>query len=436
MRFTKLFAAVLCSLAALAASGQSLRDEIAANPGKSGGVYYVYTYDDPVLTPAPKGYKPFYISHYGRHGSRWLLHDSEYEEVMDVFRAADAANAFTERGREVYGRVKRVYDDGIDRGGDLSPLGAEQHREIAGRMYRNFPEVFRSGAVVDAQATLVVRCVLSMAAFCERLKELNPRLEVSRTAGRRTTRYLNFYSKPTNPTLSREYLDFIEKGGWLEEYERIENEFVRPDRLMSELFADREFVRTIDAQKLMKGLFYFAADMQNVGLGISFYDLFTTDELYGLNVYDNYKYYVIRGPSPLNRRFPQYYAKALLEDFLTRADRAVEGGAVSADLRFGHDGNLMTFVSLLQFEGCDVVESDPEKIAEAWPVYRISPMAANIQLVFYRKKASDDVLVKFLYNEREVRIPVASDLAPYYRWNDVRDFYRKAMDNLPDPAGK
>lgn len=88
---------------------------------------------------------------------------------------------------------------------------------------------------------------------------------------------------------------------------------------MSELFADGEFVRTIDAQKLMKGLFYFAADMQNVGLGISFYDLFTTDELYGLNVYDNYKYYVIRGSSPLNRRFPQYYAKALLEDFLTRA---------------------------------------------------------------------------------------------------------------------
>ena len=113
MRFTKLFAAVLCSLAALAASGQNLRDEIAANPGKSGGVYYVYTYDNPVLTPAPKGYKPFYISHYGRHGSRWLLHDSEYDEVMAVFRAADAANAFTERGREVYGRVKRVYDDGI-----------------------------------------------------------------------------------------------------------------------------------------------------------------------------------------------------------------------------------------------------------------------------------------------------------------------------------
>ncbi len=62
MRFTKLFAAVLCSLAALAASGQNLRDEIAANPGKSGGVYYVYTNHNPLLTPAPQGFKTVYIS--------------------------------------------------------------------------------------------------------------------------------------------------------------------------------------------------------------------------------------------------------------------------------------------------------------------------------------------------------------------------------------
>lgn len=436
MRFTKLFAVVLCSLLAFAASGQGIRDEIAANPGKSGGVYYVYTYDNPVQTSAPKGYKPFYISHYGRHGSRWLLHDSEYEEVMDVFKAADADGAFTDRGREVYDRVMRVYDDGIDRAGDLTPLGAEQHREIAGRMYRNFPEIFRGGAVVDAQATTVVRCVLSMSAFCERLKELNPGLKVTRVAGRRTTRYLNFYSKSTNPTLSKKYLDFIDKGDWLKDYREIEKKFVQPDRLMSELFADSAFVRKIDARKLMRGLFYFASDMQNIDLGVSFYDLFTTDELYGLNVYDNYKFYTIRGPSPLNRRFPHYYARVLLEDFLTRADRAVAGGGVSADLRFGHDGNLMTFVSLLQFEGCNVVESDPEKIAQTWSVYRISPMAANIQLVFYRKKGSDDVLVKFLLNEREVRIPVAGDLAPYYRWNDVRDFYGKVIAGLTDPAGK
>ncbi|WP_295938297.1 histidine phosphatase family protein [uncultured Alistipes sp.] len=437
MRFTKLFSAVLFSLAALTASGQSIREEIAANPNKSGGVYYVYTYDNPVLTPAPKGYKPFYISHYGRHGSRWLLHDSEYTDVMEVFDAAAAANAFTAKGRDVYDRVKRVYQDGIDRGGDLSPLGAVQHRQIAERMYGNYPEVFKGDAVVAAQSTHVVRCVLSMAAFCEGLKEQNPRLQIAREAGRRTTRYLNFFSKPTNPTLSDEYVNFTHEGPWKDDQKRMADRCVPSERMMSELFDDPAFVKTVDAQKLTLGLFYFASNMQDVDyLGISFYDLFTPEELYGLNVYDNYKYYVVRGPSPLNKRFPEYYAKVLLEDFLMRADVAVAGGEVAADLRFGHDGNVMPFLSLMQFEGCNPKETDPAKIAEMWSVYKLSPMAANIQLVFYRKKGSDDVLVKFLHNEREVKIPVASDAAPYYRWSEVRAFYRQTLDGLADPAAK
>ena len=51
-----------------------------------------------------------------------------------------------------------------------------------------------------------------------------------------------------------------------------------------------------------------------------------------------------------------------------------------------------------------------------------SPLAGNLQLVFYRsRKASDPVLVKVLLNEKERRIngiePVSG---PYYRWEDVR----------------
>jgi hypothetical protein len=50
-------------------------------------------------------------------------------------------------------------------------------------------------------------------------------------------------------------------------------------------------------------------------------------------------------------------------------------------------------------------------------------MAANIQLVFYRKEGSDDVLVKFLFNENETSIPVATDCAPYYHWADVKRYW-------------
>ena len=51
-------------------------------PTKPAGVYYAYTYDNPARTPAPEGYEPFYISHYGRHGSRYHSKEEAYAEPL------------------------------------------------------------------------------------------------------------------------------------------------------------------------------------------------------------------------------------------------------------------------------------------------------------------------------------------------------------------
>ena len=53
-------------------------------------------------------------------------------------------------------------------------------------------------------------------------------------------------------------------------------------------------------------------------------------------------------------------------------------------------------------------------------------MAANIQLIMYRNK-SGDMIVKLLHNEVETSIPVQTDMAPYYHWEDVRQFFEKQM---------
>lgn len=63
-----LFVAAVVNICAFA---QASLEEIAATPGKAGGVYYAYPEPEILQTPAPAGYKPFYISHYGRHGSRY-----------------------------------------------------------------------------------------------------------------------------------------------------------------------------------------------------------------------------------------------------------------------------------------------------------------------------------------------------------------------------
>jgi len=57
-------------------------------------------------------------------------------------------------------------------------------------------------------------------------------------------------------------------------------------------------------------------------------------------------------------------------------------------------------------------------------------MGANLQMVFYKSaKKGNPILVKFLYNESEVTVPVACaaknqcPAVPYYRFEDVRNFY-------------
>jgi hypothetical protein len=57
-------------------------------------------------------------------------------------------------------------------------------------------------------------------------------------------------------------------------------------------------------------------------------------------------------------------------------------------------------------------------------------MASNLQLVFYRSGLDDDDIVfKILLNEKEATLPIPTDIAPYYHWNDFRKHYLKKLDD-------
>ena len=136
-----LLCTVLCSC--LIAEAQSARDEIKSDTHLSASNYLAYpgpTQGD--LTPAPEGEKPFYLSHYGRHGSRYLINNDEYKRPYEILKAADEAGKLTPLGKDVLKRVKLIYDEAYKRLGELTPLGAIQHRQIAKRMYERFPEIF------------------------------------------------------------------------------------------------------------------------------------------------------------------------------------------------------------------------------------------------------------------------------------------------------
>ena len=58
---------ILYLLCAFTARSQSV-----LTPEQTGSIYYAYPAPPSTYTPASAGYEPFYISHYGRHGSRWM----------------------------------------------------------------------------------------------------------------------------------------------------------------------------------------------------------------------------------------------------------------------------------------------------------------------------------------------------------------------------
>jgi len=392
------------------------------------GSYYPYHPEQTSCTNPPEGYKPFYINHYGRHGSRWLLSDAEYTWIVDLFKKAHENVGLTPLGENVYQRLIWIYDDARGRCGNLTPLGAEQHMKIAERTMINYPGVFHPSAKIQCNSTDKIRCILSMAAFSKQLAALNSSLKINMEANERDMFYMNAlasYNNYHNPVFSALKKDtaFSKIGA------AFTTAILKPERLISSLFKDGIKCTLIkEPLDLMTGLYAIASDLSNTTINVRLDDLFMPDECYAIWQSENYKDYLLLGPSPRNKGIPANCVKPLLADFIKTSKEAIRDGEPAANFRFGHDTNILAFSALMQLEGCSVQETDPLKLSKKWKTYEIIPMAANIQWIFYRKEGSDDILVRFLLNEKETAIPLESNLKPYYLWKDVEAYYCSVLD--------
>ena len=177
---------IIAVIACLTLNAATPRKQIIGNFDRSASNHYAYPFgtdvDIPTLTPAPAGYEPFYIDHYGRHGSRWLTNSKTYDRPVKQLNKAKKAGMLNLQGELLLRQLTYVFETSRQRVGDLSDEGAEQHQEIAERMFRNFPEVFQGNARVDAKSTVVIRCILSMQNETMRLRSLNPELRINTDA--------------------------------------------------------------------------------------------------------------------------------------------------------------------------------------------------------------------------------------------------------------
>ena len=362
---------------------------------KYGGVYYAYQAPKVKYTPVPKGYKPFYISHYGRHGSRWMPKDSRYEWIAAQFE--DESN-LTDFGLEVKRRLQPALENARGNGGKLTPLGAEQHRQIAHRMYRRFKEIFRQKDIhISARSSTSPRCAASMRAFCEQLRKLNPALDIVEETDQKYMYYIA-YTSPEEEELERDTVVRCKVTG---------------ERLAGTLYKDPSKQKEPD--KLLSELHTLASSMQDIPLKDSFWDLFTEEEIQAVYDMNNTRMRLVNGIDPFNHNIPARCAASLWQNIVETADSVIATGTSAATLRFGHDTCLYHLLSLLGF-----FDGIPNLMDE------ILPMGANLQIIFYRN-AHGHVIVKFLHNEKELRYNEIDCYenkpafeSPYYDWEDIK----------------
>ena len=367
--------------------------QLFAQNERLGGVYFAYPVTETVMNAVPEGFQPFYISHYGRHGSRWMTDDRRYEWLCQQF--ADKQN-LTKQGKDVSRRLKRVWKNAKGNGGKLTPLGARQHQAIARRMYQNFPQLFTPDARLTARSSVVGRCRASMLAFLGELGRLGCKNLPEAVTDSADMAWIAYTSPETKA---------------LENKTRIPLS-VSSDRFVKALFADPSKQKR--HTKLMTEMHTLASDMQDVELNLSFYDIFTPEELQAVYEQNNVRMMRCNGNDVQNEGIPARSAISLWQHIEADAEASIGSGGVGADLRFGHDTNLYRLLTLM---GGVVSEDGHDRMDE------ILPMAANIQIIFY-KNAQGQVIVQLLHNEKPASIsglsPFSSRHSYFYDWNDLK----------------
>ena len=423
----KIFVALSVLLLAVSLNAEIIkRDQVNAdNLKKMAGSVYAYEAPTEPLTPAPKGFKPVYLTHFGRHGSRFLDNASNNDRPYNILKEADDAGALTDFGKDVLSRVEIIRAEADQRAGDLTQKGMQQHRDIARRMVENYPELFTDDKIIMARSTTSHRVLVSEYSALMQILRMRPRIKTDYDSSNHDEPWMYTEDKAVSAhkrKISAAVSEFNQRH-------------THPERLMSVLFKDPEYIKTAGGRdqsgSLYSSLYDMASYVQGSDPGVDLNDVFTYDEWYDLFLMNNMRWYSQAGFTPLTDNVVPYGHCVTLQNFLDFADEALAGNGVSVILRYGHEVTLMSFFSLLDLNDSGYSTDDLESVADHWAAYNYAYMGGNVQWVFFRNKQGE-VIVKFLLNEQEATLPESVlfykdakgvEQRPYYRWEDVREFY-------------
>ena len=400
-----------------------VREEVRADWNKSSGLDCLLDLSPKSSTPVPKGYEAVYISHYGRHGSRYAYTSDAYTILLNMLTEGRKQGNLTPKGEALLDELQPFWDYVRYRVGDLTEIGWNQHQEIARTMIQSFPTVFGKGSEVDACSSASVRAIMSMSSCCTAISRLSPQTKVYEHQGMMDVQATrpNQGSNPFRYQGPAEVFPYPESS---EEF--FYRRFPNYKDVLARLFKDPDAaLGEWDPYDVFFHLYMFVAGMnslpQDVRLDVK--DFFTVEEFATLWETDNYE------------RFREYHAyrtpcSSIVDDMVEKASEMLAAGKRGAHLRYGHDHVVMALEMIMNLDHFDEAPENPDDLVYWFHTFR-SPMAANIQYVFFQPKKGrhGDTLVKVLLNGEEAHL---GDLEgfPYYRWDDVKAYLKERTDRF------
>jgi glycerophosphoryl diester phosphodiesterase len=287
-------------------------------------------------------------------------------------------------------------------------------------MYQRYPEVFKNGSKhIRAVSSTTPRCIVSMNGFTGRMMSLQPDLDFDLDTGEK---YYAYIARGENSTLiartNKALADYRKTIDW-------DNETVYRN-----LFTDPAAAKKLipDAYEFQNAIYDCARVSDPFDIPDNMYRYLPFGNVVHFHELNFLSAYLNQCDSKLNGEIRLPRSQELVDTLISQADAVISGKVKkAADLCFGHDWPYLGLVCYLGLEGVSE-RYTLEEAKDLWLPSWFCPFAANLQMIFYRSKKSDEILVKFLMNERETRLPALQAVqGPYYRWNDVKAWCEKRI---------
>lgn len=360
----------------------------------------------------PEGYRLFSLQHYGRHGSRLHTDHSGHDKIAALL----SGNERTAMGDSLLADIMARREAMEHRQGDLTPLGAAQHRGIAHRMVVRAPQLFRKETRLNAVSSYIVRCVLSMANATGQIRNDVPGIEVRLDASKADVGKLRNERGDAEPVIGGPYAMV------LRDYRNANSsgtEWI--SRLLKPGY---EPLAMQSADSLADCLHDIMANATSEGLLMRERKLFTPAEIEAIHRRLNAEWLMYAGNYRPYSGKRMAFAAELLRDIIKKTDVAAADTLPHVDLRFGHESMLMPLLALMNINGYGKGYNSPEEAEGEWDAGFAIPMAANLQLYFARPIVGESpILVKAFLNEEPAELPGSSVTDGWTEWLSLKQYY-------------